>query len=196
VVAFALPRINPKVVVTDPEKLRAVLIRKNATRATTPPEWLEKDWDVAVEDIGFPVYVATPKSGTWSRTVVHLHGGSFTAIAHPQQWKWASRLASRVDARLVFPAYPLAPEHTWRDSIPALVSYVAGLCGSGEVVLGGDSAGGGLALAVALGVRDLGGAQPSRLVLIAPWADLTRSAPGTDEAAARDPWLSIENHDI
>jgi monoterpene epsilon-lactone hydrolase len=196
VVAFALPRINPKVVVTDPEKLRAVLIRKNTTRATTPPEWLEKDWNVAVEDIGFPVYVATPKSGTWSRTVVHLHGGSFTAIAHPQQWKWASRLAARVDARLVFPAYPLAPEHTWRDSIPALVSYVAGLCGSGEVVLGGDSAGGGLALAVALGVRDLGGAQPSRLVLIAPWADLTRSAPGTDEAAARDPWLSIENHDI
>jgi monoterpene epsilon-lactone hydrolase len=196
VVAFALPRLNPKVVVTDPEKLRAALSRKNAGRATTPPEWLSKDWNVTVEDVGFPVYVATPRSGTWSRTLVHLHGGSFTAIAHPQQWKWASRLAAGVDARLVFPAYPLAPEHTWRDSIPALVSYAAGLCAEGEVVLGGDSAGGGLALAVALGVRDLGGPQPSRLVLIAPWGDLTRSAPGTEEAAARDPWLSIDNHDI
>jgi acetyl esterase/lipase len=196
VVAFALPRLNPKVVVTDPEKLRSVLIRKNSERATTPPEWLAKDFDVTTEDIGFPVYVATPKSGTFTRTLVHLHGGSFTATSHPQQWKWASRLASRVDARLVFPAYPLAPAHTWRDSVPALASYVAGLCESGDVVLEGDSAGGGLALAVALGVRDLGGAQPRRLVLIAPWADLTRSAPGIEEAAARDPWLSIDNLDI
>lgn len=199
VVALALPRLNPKVAITDVDKLRSVLIRKNRERATTPPEWLGKVWDVETQDIGFPVHVATPRSGTWSRTVVHLHGGSFTATAHPQQWKWASRLASKVDARLVFPAYPLAPEHTWRDSVPALVEYVAGLCDEGEVVLGGDSAGGGLALAVALGVRDRarerGGAQPSRLVLIAPWADLTRSAPGTEEAAARDPWLSLDNHD-
>ena len=39
-------------------------------------------------------------------------------------------------------------------------------------------------------LRDRGGAQPDRLVLIAPWVDLTSSTPGTLEAAERDPWLS------
>ena len=61
------------------------------------------------------------------------------------------------------------------------------------MVLAGDSAGGGLALAVAMGVRDAGGPQPSHLVLLSPWVDLTTSAPGTVEAGARDPWLNVEN---
>ena len=58
------------------------------------------------------------------------------------------------------------------------------------VVLVGDSAGGGYALALAEALRDRGGPQPDRLVLIAPWVDLTGTAPGTLEAAERDPWLS------
>lgn len=198
-VAFALPRLNPPADITDVEKLRAALVRRNRGRRTVPPTWLSRDFEVTAEEIGFPVYVATPRSGTWTRTLVYLHGGSFTASAHDRQWKWAARLAARTDARLVVPAYPLAPEHTWRDAVPALTAYVGGLCDEGEVVLMGDSAGGGLALAVALGLRDRwragDGAQPSKLVLIAPWADLTRSAPGTEESAARDPWLSLDNHD-
>ena len=61
------------------------------------------------------------------------------------------------------------------------------------MVLAGDSAGGGLALAVAMGVRDAGGPQPSHLVLLSPWVDLTTSAPGTVEAGVHDPWLNVEN---
>lgn len=195
VVSFALPRLRPRVVIDDLEAFRDALVRKNKGRITEPPAWLAKQYDVATRDVGFPAYVATPRSGTWTRTVVHLHGGSFTATAHETQWKWASRFADRVGARLVFPAYPLAPEFTWRDSHEALVDLVASLATEGEVVLSGDSAGGGLALAVAEGLRDRGGPQPSRLVLIAPWVDLTGSAPGFAEAAARDPWLSYDNHD-
>lgn len=194
-----MPRVRPPAVITDASALREKLVAKNRARQTTPPAWLKKSFDVTVEDIGFPVYVATPRSAGWTRTLVHVHGGSFTAVAHDRQWRWAARLAQRTSSRLVFPAYPLAPEHTWRDAVPALTAYVGGLCAAGEVVLSGDSAGGGLALAVALGLRDRErageGAQPSKLVLIAPWADLTRSAPGTEESAARDPWLSIDNHD-
>ena len=58
------------------------------------------------------------------------------------------------------------------------------------VVLVGDSAGGGYALALAQALRDRGVPQPDRLVLIAPWVDLTGTTPGTLEAAERDPWLS------
>ena len=59
------------------------------------------------------------------------------------------------------------------------------------LVLAGDSAGGGFALALALTLRDRGGPQPSHLVLHSPWVDLTTSTPETAEFSARDPWLFL-----
>ena len=68
------------------------------------------------------------------------------------------------------------------------------------VVLVGDSAGGGYALALAEAIRDgrpIGAApQPDRLVLISPWVDLTGTTPGTLEAPRRDPWLSLRHLSI
>ena len=54
-------------------------------------------------------------------------------------------------------------------------------------MLAGDSAGGGLALAVALTLRDRGGPQPSHLLLHSPWVDLTTSTPETDEVTDERP---------
>ena len=108
------------------------------------------------------------------------------------QVRYAVRLADATGARVVLPDYPLAPEHTWRDSYEALVALTARWCEQpGGVVLAGDSAGGGYALAIALGVRDHGGPQPTHLVLHAPWVDLTTSTPETDALDAVDPWLFI-----
>ena len=179
--------------VTDVDAKAAELAARNRREKTEPPFRFAKDWQVTTRDIGFPAYVLTPPDGSFSRTLVHLHGGSFTAPSHPNQWRFATRLARALDARLVFPAYPLAPDHTWRDSHEPLVGLLRDLAAEGPVVLAGDSAGGGLALAVAMGVRDAGGPQPSHLVLLSPWVDLTTSAPGTVEAGARDPWLNVEN---
>lgn len=193
---FAIPRVRPSRPVTDVEKVRAALVRRNRTERTVPPEGLAKRWTIETRDIGFPVHVLTPRSGSFTRTLVHLHGGSFTARAHPMQWRYAARLASALDARLVFPAYPLAPEFTWRDSHEPLVELITDLAAEGPILLSGDSAGGGMALAVAQTLRDRAGAQPERLLLIAPWVDLTGETPGLAEAGARDPWLSYDNHDI
>ncbi len=59
----------------------------------------------------------------------------------------------------------------------------------GGLILGGDSAGGGLALAVAIGLRDAAKPLPTRLLLHAPWGDLTTSTPETKEYAKIDTWL-------
>ena len=55
----------------------------------------------------------------------------------------------------------------------------------------GDSAGGGLALALAQQVARMPGPQPTALVLISPWVDLAGDTPGTEEARAADPWLTL-----
>jgi acetyl esterase/lipase len=109
--------------------------------------------------------------------------------------RYAARLASALDARVVLPDYPLTPEHTWRDSHGPIVELVERLLRDGggrdRLVLAGDSAGGGLALAVALAVRDRGGPQPSHLLLVSPWVDLTLSTPETHEVTKGDPWLFV-----
>jgi monoterpene epsilon-lactone hydrolase len=124
------------------------------------------------------------------RTLYYVHGGAFMAPIDAVHVRYATRLADAVGARIVMPDYPLAPEHTWRDSHDALVADAAHWADEeGGVVLAGDSAGGGLALAMSLTMRDRGLTPATHLVLHAPWVDLTSSTPETREADAVDPWL-------
>ena len=107
------------------------------------------------------------------------------------QVRYAARLAAQIGARVVMPDYPLAPEHSWRDSHDALVALATRLAAEGDLVIAGDSSGGGLALAIAESLRDRGGPQPRRLLLISPWVDLSTSTPETAELDPIDPWLFI-----
>lgn len=152
---------------------------------------LARRWDVSVTDIGFPSHVLTPRHRPVRRTLYYTHGGGYMAPIDAFHVRYATRLADAVGARLVLPDYPLAPEHTWKDSHDALVEDLAGWAGApGGAVLAGDSAGGGLALALALSLRDRGLAPPTHLVMHAPWVDLTTSTPEETRAAdAIDPWL-------
>ena len=149
-------------------------------------------WDVTVTDIGFPSYVLTPRHRHTHRTIYYAHGGGYMAPIDAFQVRYATRLADAIGARVVIPDYPLAPEHTWKDSHDALVEDAGDWSAEpGGIVLAGDSAGGGLGLAVALSMRDRGLAPATHLLLHAPWVDLTTSTPETAAADADDPWLFI-----
>lgn len=145
---------------------------------------------------GFPTYVVTRRGRPApQRTLFYVHGGGFVSGIDPFHVRYACRLGDAIGARIVLPAYPLTPEHTWKDSHDQLVDQAAHWAGIGGLVLAGDSAGGGLALAVALSLRDRarsgGTRQADRLVLHAPWADLTTSTPETFEVTEDDPWLFV-----
>lgn len=154
-----------------------------------------------VEDrsAGFPAWLITPRHTAPRRTVLYLHGGGFVGPLDPFHLRYVTRLAVTLRARIVLPDYPLAPEHTWRDSFEPMVALAtrwaaeptSAAPGSPGMVLMGDSAGGGYALAVAQALRDAGGPQASRLVLHSPWVDLTTSTPETARVSAEDPWLFL-----
>jgi epsilon-lactone hydrolase len=151
----------------------------------------DRRFSVVEEDIGFPAYVICPRHAEPVRTILYVHGGGFVAPIDPFHVRYVARLARALRARIVLPDYPLAPEHTWRDSFGAMVELAARWATDGGMVLGGDSAGGGYALALAQALRDRGSAQPSQLLLHAPWVDLTTSTPETAEVSAGDPWLFL-----
>ena len=171
------------------EAWHRTLDRSLPTRATPG---FAKRWDVSVTDIGFPSYVLTPRHRRVHRTLYYTHGGGYMAPIDGFHVRYATRLADAIGARVVLPDYPLAPEHTWKDSHDALVDDLARWSAEpGGAVLAGDSAGGGLALALAQSVRDRGLAPATHLVLHAPWVDLTTSTPETQAADATDPWLFL-----
>ena len=199
-VAWAVPRLRRSGELEDEDVERARLERWHAgldrRLPTRSVRGFARRFAVQVETLpgpggDFPAYVVTPRGTAPARTVVYLHGGGFVAPMDGAHVRYAARLAEALHARVVLPDYPLAPEHTWRDSCGPLADLVARWAAQSRVVLAGDSAGGGLALAVALAVRDRGGAQPTHLLLHSPWVDRTTSTPDTEEFSLRDPWLFL-----
>lgn len=193
--AWTIPRVRKSRELDDAERERARLERWHEGLDRSLPTRLvprfDRRFSVVEEDVGFPSYVICPRGVEPALTVFYVHGGGFVAPIDPFQVRYVARLARALSARIVLPDYPLAPEHSWRDSFGAMVDLASRWATEGDLVLGGDSAGGGFALALAQALRDRGSAQPSRLLLHAPWVDLTTSTPETAEVSAGDPWLFL-----
>jgi acetyl esterase/lipase len=147
----------------------------------------------AVDAGGVPSEWVRVDGASGDAVVLYLHGGGYVSGLDRFHWRYAARLAAHLGLRVVLPDYPLTPTHTWRDSLPPLVHLFERLAIESPqgVVLMGDSAGGGLAVALAQQVAGRSGPQPTHLVTFAPWVDLTGETPGTRDAAASDPWLTF-----
>jgi epsilon-lactone hydrolase len=194
--AWVVPKVRRSRDLDDAELERARIEKWHTDLDRSLPTRLvprfARRFSVVEEDIGFPAWVISPRHVDPVRTVLYLHGGGFVAPIDPFHVRYATRLADRLRARIVLPDYPLAPEHTWRDSFGAMTDLAARWATEpGGMVLGGDSAGGGYALALAQALRDRGSTPPTHLLLHAPWVDLTTSTPDTLEVTAGDPWLFL-----
>lgn len=198
--AWALPRLRRSRELDTVDRERARLERWHDGLDGTLPTRLVRGFDrrfsLVAETLSGPAgdfasYTVTPRGIDPQLTVYYVHGGGFVSPADAFHVVYAVRLAKALGARVVLPDYPLAPEHSWRDSHEAMADAVTRWAGIGRVVLAGDSAGGNIALALALTLRDRGGPQPSQLLLHAPWVDLKTSTPETFALDAYDPWLFI-----
>lgn len=132
----------------------------------------------------------TPGSGA---VVIHLHGGGFVVGTPATSRTWAGPLAASSGATVVLPDYRLAPEHPFPAALEdatAVWKELTATVDPGRVVLSGDSAGGGLAVALAARLRDQGSPLPAGLLLISPWLDLTTNRRADRDLARRDPMLS------
>lgn len=120
--------------------------------------------------------------------ILLVHGGGFCAGSPRTHRQHAARLAQATGGRVLVPDYALAPEQPFPAGIEDIVAVYAALAeqgvAAGDVVVLGDSAGGAIALAALLRLRELGAPMPRGLVLESPWLDLTLS--GSSHTANRD----------
>jgi acetyl esterase/lipase len=126
-------------------------------------------------------------------TFLYFHGGGYLTGSSQTHRALASRISRASGARLLLPNYRLAPEHRFPAAVEdAMVVYrwlVADGMDPARLVVGGDSAGGGLALAMLTLLRDAGDPLPAATVLLSPWTDLAGTGESMTTKADDDPWL-------
>jgi acetyl esterase len=174
-----------------PEEARALY--KGLTAFDQPEEVSRVDDRLVPGPVDVPVRVYTPASavGTEAPLLLWLHGGGWVIGDLDTADATARALANRSGAVVVSVDYRLAPEHcapaALDDALVALTWAVenAELLGvdAGKVAVGGDSAGGNLAAALCLRVRDEFGPDIDFQLLVYPVTDCTLSHPSIDENA-------------
>jgi epsilon-lactone hydrolase len=151
--------------------------------------------DVLVTEVdagGVPAHWLAAPGVDSGRVLLFLHGGGFEFGLVRSDGELAARLGRASGMRVLFPEYRLAPEHPF----PAAIDDVLGAwrwlrsgqaLGARSIAVAGDSAGGGLAVALLVATRDAGEALPAAAVLMSPTVDLTSSGASMTERADQDP---------
>ena len=125
-------------------------------------------------------------------TLIYLHGGAYALGSTAGYRGLAARLAAAAGMTAVVPDYSRSPEARYPVALEEAVAVYTGLLVDGfdpkTIVVAGDSAGGGLSLALAMALRDRGIEGPAALGLICPWADLAIDIDGL-RPAGRDPLI-------
>ncbi len=140
---------------------------------------------------GVPAYWLDAPGADPGRVLLFLHGGGFEFGSLASDGELAARLGRAGGMRVLFAEYRLAPEHHFPAAIDDVLAAWRWLRGqgldAGSLAVAGDSAGGGLAVALLVATRDAEQALPAAAVLMSPTVDLTSSGASMTERADQDP---------
>jgi monoterpene epsilon-lactone hydrolase len=139
---------------------------------------------------GVPAEWVVPQGARAGRVLLYLHGGAYCSGSLDAYRGLVASLAEAARSRTLVVDYRLAPEHpfpaAFEDTCTAYAWLLAEGFAPGQVAIAGDSAGGGLALALMVSLREAGQPLPSAAVCISPWADLAFSGTSWTTNARRE----------
>lgn len=149
-------------------------------------------WDAA----GEPVVTLHPRSGPGEWHMLYFHGGGFVLPMFKEHWPLAAAMVDRLGCSVSLPLYPVVPEHSYAAAdaqADAAFATIAQSHDPAKIILNGDSAGGHMALSLALRLARAGGPQPGKLALFAPWLDVTAADEAIKAVEPHDVMLRIES---
>ncbi|ADM09347.1 Lipolytic enzyme [Parvularcula bermudensis HTCC2503] len=164
----------------------------NTLRKIVPPSpGLILPSDVTIERTTAPAgeWLSPKKEGPAAdKTILYLHGGGYVFCTPKTHRALTTRLAKQTGAKVFSVDYRLAPEHPYPAALEDALAAWDYLMGKGidpkSVYVGGDSAGGGLTLALIIALKERGSAVPGGAFLYSPWADLSH---GSESVVENEP---------
>ena len=147
---------------------------------------------------GVPVLDVRPPGAENDTAMLYLHGGGYITGSASSHLPMVGSIAVSASVRAVIPNYRLAPEHPFPAGFQDALSVWRGIRAEGlaarRIMLAGDSAGGGMALALLAHLLNEGEC-PAGLFAFSPWTDLTLSGQSLKTNAANDVILPVERID-
>ena len=135
-----------------------------------------------------------PRDEISTGVILYLHGGGYTAGNMSYAKGFASVLASKCGIRVFCVEYSLAPEHVFPGALDDCLEAYGYLLSNGfepsQIILAGESAGGGLCYALCEKLRDKGRTLPAGIIAISPWVDLTLSGNSYVTNEKQDPSMT------
>jgi len=172
-----------------PESLVARRDGAAAMMADQPPAPGTTAEDETIGGVG--CVVCRPAAPT--STILYLHGGGYRLGAARSWTSFATSLAAASSSQVVIADYRLAPEHPFPAALHDATAVFESLQSDhvGPLLVAGDSAGGGLAVAVAVAAAQSGHALPDGLIVLSPWVDLTLGSDTFTSRAATDQFFPL-----
>jgi len=155
-----------------------------------PPRTVRSE-DTWMADL--PARWLTPAGAASDAMLLYLHGGGYIAGSFVSHQGLVGHLAAACGLRTLLPEYRLAPEYPFPAALEDVLAVYRQLLAGGvapqRLVLGGESAGGGLVLATLLALRDDGIPLPAAVFVLSPWTDLAATGASLVTRARQDPWF-------
>ena len=164
---------------------------------TKEPKEIEDVCEVTTQEYkGRKVFVVTPKEQNKTEyTIIYIHGGSYMAEVTKDHWEFIKNIALDTNSTIIVPDYPLAPKYTYKEvfeMMEPLYKDIASKVDTAKLIVMGDSAGGGLALALEEKLSQEGVSMPEKTILISPWLDVRLDNPEIEEVQKKDKELNKE----
>lgn len=164
---------------------------------TKVPKEVEETCNLETEQfMGRNVFIVTPQNTKKSSTkILYFHGGSYVAEASEQHWKFIEQVVNDTGVTVILPDYPLTPKYTYKDVFKMMVPLYKEIIekvDTNNLIIMGDSAGGGLGLALEERIGEENLKMPAKTILISPWLDVRLTNPEIDVVQKNDKELNKE----
>lgn len=172
------------------KKLQSAL--EEGEKQTNPPTNLVTRYE---DNENGRIFYANEKSVS-PYTVFYIHGGAYRYDFIPFHWQFIEKLVKETNALAIVPAYRLAPFATWKEAFDLIVPVYKQYCEEHpekKIILMGDSAGGGMSLALTEHFKAEGIRLPDELILFSPWVDVSMENEVISEYQEKDPFLFADS---
>ena len=131
------------------------------------------------------------KNDKYKKIIIYIHGGAYVNSLRATHIKYLDDIVSQEDVMIYIPDYLVSPKYTYKESYELLTDlYKELLKEEKEIIIMGDSAGGGLALGFSMYTKELELESPDKVIVYSPWTDISLSNKKILEYESIDPILA------